>query len=333
MVYFWGERGIVPFLVTVSAMTILTSWWYARRVTLLSITMTRRETFSEAKGLIGLGLAFMASAVMTNGTTYLIRVMLTREIGLNGLGLYQAAFTLSSLYIGVILTAMGLDYYPRLTAVSANNEACNKLVNQQTEVGLLVAAPGIIATLIFAPIVLQVFYSMKFVGAYGILRWSILGVFLRVLSWPIGYLLLAKGKAMVFFITELAANLVHMALIWGATRIFGLEGTGVAFFGLYIFYTAMILVVGYRFSGFLWSRTNLRLIGFITMFVGAAIAVSLYTSHVVALLCGTIFTAVLTIYCFRKLYLLVGKEWFSGFPKKLKERLRLVKIKSDKDQL
>jgi hypothetical protein len=32
---------------------------------------------------------------------------------------------------------------------------CNRLVNEQAEVGLLLAGPGVIATLTFAPLVIQ----------------------------------------------------------------------------------------------------------------------------------------------------------------------------------
>ena len=32
LVYFFRERGVVPSLVSVAAMTILTSWWYSRKI-------------------------------------------------------------------------------------------------------------------------------------------------------------------------------------------------------------------------------------------------------------------------------------------------------------
>lgn len=45
--------------------------------------------------------------------------IVVRSLGLDAAGLFQAAATLSTLYIGVILTAMGADFYPRLTAVAS----------------------------------------------------------------------------------------------------------------------------------------------------------------------------------------------------------------------
>ena len=120
--------------------------------------------------------------------------MVIRQMGLDAAGLYQAAFALSSVYVGFVLGAMGADYYPRLTAVSADNKKVNRLVNEQTEVSLLLALPGILGTLTFATWVIHLLYSAQFEPAVDILRWQILGVLGRVVSWPVGFVLLAKGS-------------------------------------------------------------------------------------------------------------------------------------------
>ena len=102
---------------------------------------------------------------------------------------------------------MGADFYPRLTAVASDNAECNRLVNEQAEIGLLLAGPGVLATLTFAPLVIALFYSAKFGPAVEILRWICLGMTLRVASWPMGFILLAKGARKTFFWSELLINL------------------------------------------------------------------------------------------------------------------------------
>src|SRR5260370_11437708 len=112
----------------------------------------------------------------------------------------------------MVQQAMGADFYPLLTANARNNVACSRLVNEQARVGLLLAGPGIIATLTLAPIVLALFYSSKFGGAVEILRWICLGVALRVITWPMGYIIVAKGEQGIFFWSELAWTVVHVSL-------------------------------------------------------------------------------------------------------------------------
>lgn len=321
LIFLWGQKGIVPFLIAVSAMSVLTSWWYARKIPVAEIRLGWREILLETKALLALGLVFMATGLMTAAVMYLIRVFVVRYLGMNGAGLYQAATTLSSLYIGVIIGAMGMDFYPRLTAVAEDNEACNRMVNEQTEVGLLVAAPGMLATLTLAPLILQIFYASSFIPAYDVLRWQILGIFLRVVSWPIGFVLLAKGKGMIFFLTELTANAIHVALVWLGISYFGLEGAGMAFFIMYIIVTIMIFMVVSKVSDFRWTAISKRLIWIMSIAIALAFLLPRFMDKKNALLFGGILTLSSAIYSMRALSRLVGPEWMIAFCGKLKARL------------
>ena len=70
LVYFFRERGVVPSLVSVAAMTILTSWWYSRKIEVRAATVTFSQVRQEASALLKLGFAFMASGLMTMGVAY-----------------------------------------------------------------------------------------------------------------------------------------------------------------------------------------------------------------------------------------------------------------------
>src|SRR4029077_6161007 len=129
------------------------------------------------------------------------------------------------------------------------NEACNRLVNEQTRVGLLLGGPGAIATLTFAPLVVSLFYSARFGGSVPVLRWICLGAALRVMTWPMGFVLLAKGKSRLFFGVDLAWTIVNVSLPWLLVRIFGVAGAGMAFFGSYVFHAMLVYPLVARLSG------------------------------------------------------------------------------------
>jgi antigen flippase len=326
IIYVWGEAGIVPSLLAVSAMTILPSWWYARRIKVSRVILHIADMAKEARGLLALGLVFMASGLMSAAVLYLIRVLVARELGMEGVGLYQAATTLSTLYIGVILNAMGMDFYPRLTAVAEDNATVNRLVNEQTEVGLLVATPGLLATLTFAPYVIQIFYSGQFVPAFHVLRWQILGVFLRVVTWPIGFVLLAKGKGKVFFWSELTWNVLHVILLWFGIYFFGLEGTGIAFFVLYVACTFGTFAIVHKISSFRWSSANIRLGSCFTIIVAFAFLLPFLLHKNVAMAASGSLTVAVTLWCLSRLHALVGPSWFKDFFAKLKNRFGYSKV-------
>jgi enterobacterial common antigen flippase len=258
IVYFLREDGIVPMLVTVAAATLGTSWWYRRKIPTPSALLTRPQMVDEAGALLKLGFAFMGSAVLTTGAAYAIRTILSHTSGLEAAGLYQSAWALGGLYVGFILQAMGSDFYPRLTAVANDHGECNRLVNEQAQIGLLRAGPGVIATLTFAPLVVALFYSQTFSGAVEPLRWICLGMALRVVAWPMGYIVLAKGARSIFLATEIGAAVVHVALALLLVQKFGPIGASMAFFGLYVWHSVLIYVIVHRLTAFRWSAENQR---------------------------------------------------------------------------
>jgi PST family polysaccharide transporter len=258
IVYFFHERGVVPSLVGVAVTTAITSWWYSRKISIQPSSMTSPQVKQETAALLKLGLAFMSSSLMAIGVAYAIRVIVLRNVGFEATGFYQSAWTLGGLYVGFILQAMGADFYPRLTANASDNTVCNRLVNEQTRVGMLLAGPGIVATLTFAPVIMTLFYSTKFGAAVELLRWVSLGAMLQVIVWPLSFIIVAKGKQMMFFCTELSWALVSLVIAWICLKYFGLNGAGIAFFGSYVFLGFLLYNVVNRLSAFRWSTANKR---------------------------------------------------------------------------
>jgi enterobacterial common antigen flippase len=258
VVYFFRERGVVAYLVVVAGTTILTSWWYSRKAKIPLPSVTLSQVGQEAATLLKLGFAFVSSGLMTLGVAYAVRIILLRKVGFEATGWYQSAWTLGGFYVGIILQAMGADFYPRLTASANDNPACNRMVNEQARVGMLLAVPGVLATLTCAPLVMALFYTSKFGAAVGILRWICLGATLQVITWPMGFIIVAKGKQNLFFVAELAWALASLGLAWICVRSFGLNGAGIAFFGSYVFHGFLIYPIVRRLSGFRWSPANLQ---------------------------------------------------------------------------
>ena len=261
LVFFLRERGVAWFLVAISLFGVLTSWWYARKVKIEKVPIGLGQILTETRGLLSMGFAFMTAGLASAGSSYLTRVLITHRLGLDSAGLYQATWTLSTYYVGFVLSAMGADFCPRLTGVATDNATVNHMVNEQVETGVLIALPGVLATLVLAPWVLSLFYSKAFVAAATLVRWQAIGVFLRVVSWPLAMVLIAKGKSGLYMGTEIVSAALGLALLFGSMRAWGLEGVGVAFAASYILYTATMWAVCHRVSGFSWSRGSRKIVG------------------------------------------------------------------------
>ena len=324
-----AEQGVVPVLVCVAAMGILTSWWYARKVKVESVRVALPQFIKETAALLKLGIVLMASVLMTFVSGYLIRILALRGLSIEAAGFYQAAWTLGGLYVTIILQAMGTDFYPRLTAVAKQDEETNQLVNEQAEVGLLAACPGILATLAFAPLVIQLFYSAKFWPAMEILRWFCLGMMLRVASWPMGFILLARGEGKLFFWTELLTNLVSIGLTWIGIKFFALKGIGMAFFITYVVYIILIYGVVHRLCGFRWSKANGRLGLLFIPLIAVVFASWYFLPRWASTTLGAISAVLAGFYSIKTLCALLPVERFPGFARKLMAFFRLTPPKGE----
>lgn len=305
--YVWlREDGIVPVLLANAAITLLCNWWFVRRVKVPAVPMDWPRAVAEAKPLLGLGVAMMWSGVLTLALDLYIRTLIARTLGVDAAGIYQAAWALSGLFAGFVLGAMGTDFYPRLTAVVHDREAAVRAVNEQTEIGILLAVPGLLATLAFAKWVVWALYSSQFAPAADVLVWMVLGVFGRVLSWPMAYIQLSLGAGRLFMATEAFFLAIQAAsAAWLVPR-YGVIGAAYAFVMCYLLYTAGMAWVAHRLIGFRWSAMVMRLMLFSGALMALAFVANRLLPDIPAMMLGALFVLVGGVWSMRGLAVRLG---------------------------
>lgn len=294
LVWWLREHGVALSLVCTTAATLLLSWWVSRRACPPQGPLERAALRRETVGLLRLGLAFMVSGLLMMGTAYVVRVILLRYQGMEAAGLFHAAWTLGGLYVGLVLQAMGADFYPRLVAAAQDDAHCNRLVDEQTQVSMLLAGAGVVATLVLAPLLLSLLYSGGFAAGAGALRWICLGMALRVLTWPAGYIIIAKGDQRLFILVELAWTVVNLALSWLLVQRWGIEGAGIAFFLSYVVHAAIVFPLVWRASGFRLSPDAWRILLPLVAFIASAFLAFIALKGLWADACGV---AILVLTC------------------------------------
>jgi PST family polysaccharide transporter len=216
---------------------------------------------------------------------------------MNSVGIYQAAWATSGLFAGFILNAMSADFYPRLTASQSDHPEMVHLINEQTVIGVLLALPGILGTLAFAPWVITLLYSADFTEAAKLLPFLLLGVFGRIITWPLGFVFLAKGAKRHFAVIETVINITRVLLVIFLVKEWGLRGAAIAWPLNYMIYFCLMYPLTSRMINFSYQWKSLLL--FIRAFLLISISfVSVYalpkfwntSIAVVILAVGTIFS-------------------------------------------
>lgn len=308
-VYAWiGVKGIVPVIIAVAIFQLSCSWLFARKLKVPRFSIDWIDSLKGSGELLRLGLVFMSTGVLVAVVALLTRVMINWELGLFAVGIFQSSFRLSGMLVTFVLGAMGADFYPRLSAVANDNEAVNKLVCEQTEIGLLLAIPGLLTTMVFAPWIIQLFYSIEFLPAVELLGWFLLGCLGRVISWPMGFILMVKGRAKWLILTESTASVLHVILIWLGLKIFGVLGVAMAFAWLYLAYVLLMIFVSSKISGFRWNDGVNRLLAIVlpAFFVTFSITQLLDTSYSISI--GAVILIGLSHFCLREIAVRLGSE-------------------------
>ena len=168
-------------------------------------------------------------------------------------GLFQAGFVIMTTYVGLVFSAMGTDYYPRLSAVNNDNEKCRTIMNQQGEIGILFLAPLILACVVFVPWIVRLLYSERFLGANDYIIWAASGMLFKMASWAISFIFIAKGESKWFMINETAVNIYSLGFQILGYWLLGLKGIGIGYALTSLCYFIQVYIIsriryGFRFS-------------------------------------------------------------------------------------
>lgn len=249
-----GEKGLLLYILVVPLTGFVVSHVFVARLPAIQTPRTPLHTLiSQWQTLLRLGAAFMLAGLAGTLGQLAVRTIVQRELGADALGHFHAAFAISMTYLGFVLGAMGTDYYPRLTAAMHNHDTANRLVNEQTEVALLLAGPVLLAMLALAPWIINLLYSAEFAPAISILRWQILGDVFKIASFPLGFIILASGEGKTFLFTESLAMSTFAGITLLAIPFVGIQATGISFFTMYFLLLPVLYFLAYRRTGFRWS--------------------------------------------------------------------------------
>lgn len=290
--YFWGIKGIVPALLFTYILALLINWYFSRKIRTAPVQISYSAVFHKGKAMAALGFFLTVAGLSGTATMYLVRSFVSQQGGLASVGHFIAAWSISSMYISAIFGAMGADFFPRLSGVQQDPVAITKMVNEQTEVALLITAPIIIGMVSFIDVVVRIFYSKDFSPTASILDWQLTGDFFKVLAWPMGFIMLAKGKGKLFIGIELSWNLLFCAGVYFGWEFFGIQVTGIAFLVSYVLYMLLLLVVAKKLVRFSWSAKvwNAILVFFplvLLSFLGVK-----YLGHPIQYITGALLTAI-----------------------------------------
>lgn len=259
--YFYGYDGIVPAMIVLSMVSFL---FY--RYGTYKLVATRKESidfgsfYRVAKTMVALGIVLMVAQLLGTLATYLINSFIRWAGSVSDVGLYQAANSLSSQYVGLVFTAMSLDYFPRLSAIHNDKHKMRQVVTEQTEIVALVVAPLAAILILSAPIVIKVLLTDNFYSIVDLVRIMGVALLFKALAYPMGYISFAKGDKKTFFWLEgVWSNTLHLLFGCFFYHMFGIKGLGFSVLTTNTIALFVYLIVTKRLYDFHYTKNLMKL--------------------------------------------------------------------------
>lgn len=241
MIYFWRADAALPVLMTYIVVLAVMVWLLRVRVASHADPQPLSQTFSDARGLLRMGFMLTVSAFAVWASGYIIMSYINQAGGEATMGYYQAGYTMAVKYVGVVFTALTMEYYPRLSAASAGGvRRTSVMLHHQIRIVLSIVVPAAILMIVLAPLLVRVLYSSEFLCVVPLVVLAAPGVVLRGVSWCMGFVFLAHGDSRWYMGVELTSCVLCVVLSILGFNIWGLSGIGIAFTVWYLLYTVMV---------------------------------------------------------------------------------------------
>ncbi len=315
--YMYGVGGIVPTMVAASATALLLSWYYARRVPVPNVSISYRESFFEGLSFVKMGFMMTLNGMLGTAVAYGLTVFISHIGGASEVGLYNSAWKITGYFTGMVFTAMGADYYPRLSAVCEDNAKVTEAVNQQAEMGMIILGPIMLFYLLSLPIMVPLLYTREFLSIIPFTQWMALAMLPKVMSWSLGFISLAKGKTTLFFVIESSSMLLEISLSMACYYLWGLEGAGIAYFLLHLCYLSFMIPFYRRYVSYTLTRSLVRVFIYLQLLSVVGFLAVRFLPEVYGYSCVGLFFVVSCIYSLYELDRRIG----------LKEILQKIKNK------
>lgn len=319
--YFFRMDGIIPVILLTAVLNFLVNWYYSRKITTKRVTLSLSETFEKGKGLIKLGFLLSINVIFGQICNYLIKLYFQLKASdTEVLGLYVVSSVLLVSYVGMIFSAMGADFYPRLTSIQSDNKKIKALVNDQIEIAMLLITPCILLFYFLAPLIIRILYSEEFLPVIAILKAALLAIIIKAIIWPLGYIILAKGKNRLYFIQELLGDFINVVLTILLYHLLGLKGIGLAMMINYAVYGAYVYNIVHKKFNFSIRKETLSIVLKSLLLGTLACLVVFFMEYPYAYIPLGVLTGVSLAFSYRELdkrigiksYLLKMKEKFRG---------------------
>ncbi|MBB3475881.1 O-antigen translocase [Sphingomonas sp. BK345] len=241
-----GLIGALVALAVNQSLVLVVVLWAVRGHALIRWANFRRGIDrADAVRLVKFSAMTIVSAIAAPVTAIAVRGQVMTVLGADAAGWWQAMWFVASVYLTAVTTSLSVYYLPKLSAT-----VDPAALRAELRGGFVIVMPIVMVsalTLYLArDLVVRLLFTEAFLPMRGLFGWMLLGDVVKMASWLLSYLMLAKAMTRAFLVTEILFSALFVGLASAAIRRYGLDGAAYAYTATYVLYFGAVAMVTRR---------------------------------------------------------------------------------------
>lgn len=247
MILYFQLAGVLISLVTNQSIILIILIWRLNnhlRIKLSSFTIAFNK--AQAINLFKFSVMAITSALCLPLSLLAIREYIGSQLDWEQAGYWQGMWYISSMYLMVVTTTLSVYFLPRFSELDCKKTLFNEMLS-----GYKVMVPAVIimAFIIYLlkDIIIKILFTGDFYSMRELFLWQLVGDVVKLCSWLLSYLMLAKAMLKLYLATEIFFTALFLALSFYCVNKFGLVGMSYAYainYTLY-FFTMFLIMKNY----------------------------------------------------------------------------------------
>lgn len=205
----------------------------------------QRPDWQSIKCLMTYGLMLIVSSLMVPVVQFLLRSFIVGHFTWQGAGYWQATTRISDLYLMVITSTLSVYYLPKLSALKNNTDIKKEIIYGYKRILPIVIVLALCVYIAKVWIV-EILFTPEFFSMLPLFKFQLIGDVLKIGSWLLGYVLVARAIIKWFILTEIIFGLSYYVFAVVFSHFYGLEGVTLAFAVNYALYWIVMALIAIK---------------------------------------------------------------------------------------
>ncbi len=251
LAYFYGLYGALLSYVLGQSVVFLVTIAFVFKNNWFNLQMFVGKIDKEYLKRLGKYASMAVVAVLTaTATKMLIRDYLGESISWNDAGYWDGVSRISDVYLMLIITTLSIYYLPRLSEIKEDSELRKEIFSAYKIILPLVIILAI-AVYLLRDIAITLLFTEEFMPMRDLFAYQLFGDVLKIASWLLSYLMVARAMTKIFIYTEIFSAVSYIILSVIFIKYFGLIGVTMAFALNYFLYLIIIVII---FQDLIWEK-------------------------------------------------------------------------------